>query len=166
MSEPSEDAVLFASELVLARSQEMFINQSNRIEGIHRAATEDEILAHREFWDGPLTVQAIEKFVRQIAGASLRYRRGMDVRVGGHTPARGGPLVVDGLIRLVEQMKRRELDPWQAHLQYEILHPFMDGNGRSGRAIWAWMMTDQGHNPFGLDFLHRFYYQTLDHQRS
>ncbi len=149
-----------------ANQEVRFVRESNFIEGINNPFVEDDVSAHRKFWDGPLMVETIEELVLKIAGASLRYRVGMDVRVGGHTPTRGGPHVADDLYKLVEQMKRRELDPWQAHCEYEILHPFMDGNGRSGRAIWAWMMTDQGHNPFGLDFLHRFYYQTLDHQRS
>ena len=48
---------------------------------------------------------------------------------------------------------------------YEMLHPFMDGNGRSGRALWAWMMLRLGQDPFALLFLHRFYYQTLENSR-
>jgi len=38
----------------------------------------------------------------------------------------------------------------------------MDGNGRTGRAIWAWQMQRLGRDPFALPFLHRFYYQTLE----
>lgn len=43
-----------------------------------------------------------------------------------------------------------------------------DGNGRSGRALWAWMMLCRG-GSYGrakvieLGFLHTFYYQTLEH---
>ena len=40
-------------------------------------------------------------------------------------------------------------------------HPFTDGNGRSGRALWLWQMNN--HAPFG--FLHTFYYQTLENSR-
>jgi Fic family protein len=39
----------------------------------------------------------------------------------------------------------------------------MDGNGRSGRAIWLWqMLRQEGGAPLG--FLHHFYYQTLEAQ--
>jgi len=41
----------------------------------------------------------------------------------------------------------------------------MDGNGRSGRAIWAWQMLGDEQDPFAIPFLHRFYYQTLDASR-
>jgi hypothetical protein len=34
--------------------------------------------------------------------------------------------------------------------------------GRSGRALWAWQMVNTGIDPFGLGFLHTFYYQALD----
>lgn len=47
--------------------------------------------------------------------------------------------------------------PWEVHIAYEMLHPFTDGNGRSGRMLWAWQMRN-----FPLDFLHTFYYQTLN----
>lgn len=46
-----------------------------------------------------------------------------------------------------------------------MLHPFMDGNGRTGRAVWAWAMQRDGQDPFALSFLHRFYYQTLEYSR-
>jgi Fic family protein len=52
--------------------------------------------------------------------------------------------------------------PYQQHHQYESLHPFTDGNGRSGRTIWAWHMMRVGRDPFALPFLHRFYYQALE----
>jgi Fic family protein len=52
-------------------------------------------------------------------------------------------------------------DPWVMHVEFEKLHPFMDGNGRTGRAIWVWHMLRCGRKPFEISFLHRFYYQTL-----
>ncbi len=48
-------------------------------------------------------------------------------------------------------------------VRYELLHPFSVGNGRSGRTLWAWCMLRRGDDPFTLPFLHRFYYQTLEH---
>ena len=52
--------------------------------------------------------------------------------------------------------------PFGIHLRYETLHPFMDGNGRSGRILWAWQMLHHDIAPgIRLGFLHAFYYQTL-----
>ena len=56
-------------------------------------------------------------------------------------------------------------NPWKMHVDFETLHPFMDGNGRTGRALWAWHMRRLDLDPFALSFLHRFYYQTLSSVR-
>lgn len=139
-----------------------FIRESNRIEGILREPTQSEITAHNEFLALPeVQISNLQAFVRDIAGAELRDRPGMDVRVGAHFPPPGGGQVATGLEELVDAINAFELPAFEAHLAYEKLHPFMDGNGRSGRVLWAWQMQREGKGPFALPFLHRFYYQAL-----
>lgn len=42
------------------------------------------------------------------------------------------------------------------HLEYEHIHPFADGNGRSGRAIVYYLMRHCGLNPFIFTAADRF----------
>ena len=140
-----------------------FVRESNRIEGILRGPTDREITATRFFLqlEEP-TLRDLSDLVRQLQpDAVLRDRIGMDVRVGDYFPPRGGPFIVQQTIRLLSSLSITP--PWQTHIDYESLHPFTDGNGRSGRTIWAWQMLRRqgGRNALSLGFLHRFYYQTL-----
>ena len=61
-----------------------------------------------------------------------------------------------------------QASPYDVHCEYEDLHPFMDGNGRTGRALLAWMMIRRKgwESTFALPFLHRWYYQSLDRLRD
>lgn len=140
-----------------------FVTESNRIEGILRGPTQVEIEAHVRFFAlQEITVPDVVEFVRIIALADLRDKPGMDVRVGNHFPPPGGSQVRINLERICGVANLGNQSPYELHLSYEKLHPFMDGNGRSGRAIWAWQMKRDGNDPFSLPFLHRFYYQTLN----
>jgi Fic/DOC family len=142
---------------------ENFVRESNLIEGIDRAPEDYELEAHRRLLACDyLTIKSIEDFVFDICGQRCRTEPGMNVRVGPHLPPLGGPQIAEDLQVLLDAINLRKFDPFAAHIRYEKLHPFMDGNGRSGRAIWAWMMQREGSDPFALLFLHRFYYQSLD----
>lgn len=143
-----------------------FVRESNLIEGIDRVPTEREVAAHEEFLsEHEVSVGALERFVTDVAARPLRDTVGMDVRVGSHFPPPGGPQIRSELTALVMAVNAGDLGPFGAHVAYETLHPFLDGNGRSGRVLWAWQMRRDGLNPFALRFLHRFYYQALDGRR-
>ncbi len=86
----------------------------------------------------------------------------MNVRVGNHIALEGGPHIIHRLQRILSKANQDCDTPWSVHVAFETLHPYMDGNGRTGRAIWAWQMQRLGRDPFALPFLHRFYYQTLE----
>ena len=140
-----------------------FILESNRIEGIIREPTTEEVNEWFRFMNlEEITVGELIKFVQVYEPkAPLRRRRGMDVQVGNHVPPPGGVEVEVELVKLLQDANHPYGDPWLVHTRYEALHPFMDGNGRSGRMLWAWQM---GPFKLSLGFLHLFYYQTLGHQ--
>lgn len=139
-----------------------FVRESNEIEGINRI-DDDDVRAHEYILSEPLSVRSLELFVSLIQpGAKLRDKIGMDVRVGNHFPPQGGKIIRKNLETLIEI--RSTLIPWELHCKYEDLHPFMDGNGRSGRALWLKAMGGIEKAPLG--FLHHFYYQTLQEGRK
>lgn len=147
-----------------------FIRESNKIEGI--TLSREGLLEHMGFYrkmlKEPLTVENLCFFVDFIQpGARLRDRERdengevMNVHVGDFVPPPGGIDIRTRLEDLLADVHHNKQSPFVLHKRYENLHPFMDGNGRSGRFLWLWQMTDKYAYGGKLGFLHAWYYQSL-----
>ena len=137
-----------------------FIIESNRIEGITGTPTIEPSATFLTL-DEP-SLDDLCEFVRGEAGAELRTEANMNVIVCNHRPPPGGPEIAVELRKLIQLAIDNDATPFDIHRRYETLHPFMDGNGRSGRILWAWHMIEHNIPPgLSIGFLHAFYYQTL-----
>ena len=144
-----------------------FLMESNAIEGIKRMVTGQEHKEAERF----LALERVElsdlvKFVNVFErGARLRTRDGDNVTVGRHLPPFGGPAVGYALMTLLMDANGSNHTAYEIHVRYELLHPFMDCNGRSGRMLWLWMVNKKLGRLPDLSFLHSFYYSALDNAR-
>jgi len=147
--------------MVLA-NLELFQQESNKIEGIFKTRA-GETAALRSFLSEELSIKSLEAYVKVCQpNAVLRLAPGLNVQVGNYIAPAGGPAIGYALEELLSRCISPGLSPWEAHCLYENLHPFTDCNGRSGRALWLWLMNEDA--PLG--FLHTFYYQTLKERRA
>lgn len=140
-----------------------FILESNRIEGIIRPVTGGELANYERLLALPnVFATSLGDFQSVVAlDNPIRQFLGMNVHVGNYVAPPGGPNIIKRLQDICTQASRGE-DPWKTHVRFELLHPYMGGNGRTGRALWLWQMQTLGRDPFQYPFLQHWYYATLE----
>lgn len=143
-----------------------FVKESNMIENIHRPPSKAEMQEFFRFMQlQSVSIAEMMRFVKVYQpNARLRDRDGLNVYVGNHFPPPGGMRIVYALEEIMAKANGVCVAEraYNIHHEYETLHPFTDGNGRSGRMLWCWMMRDV---PY-LGFLHTWYYQSLQYGRK
>lgn len=135
-----------------------FAKESNRIEGITNADDNERMFEKLEAFLKFKELTAVRVCSFNEWGV-LRRNAGMDVSIGGRSCLPGGDSLKHHFALIIHTL--RERCAFVNHVEFEKLHPFTDGNGRTGRAIWLWQMVRQHNYDLSLGFLHKFYYQVL-----
>ena len=156
----------------------LFQLESNKIEGIE-STNNSEINALTLFLGLPkINISDLVDYVKVIQpNARARFVEGLDVKIytskpfakgldniNEYFPPPGGPEIHWSLQKILDKVNPLHTNhPYEIHQEYEALHPFTDGNGRSGRALWAWhMLHVYGPYVLNIGFLHKWYYQSLE----
>jgi len=119
--------------------------------------------------DHPLTHQHILKLHGIISGGVMdqgvagRYREIM-VRIGRHLPP--PPENVSGRMSELLAWWNRDAERWPPvitsaliHFQFEDIHPFADGNGRTGRMLALWELYRRGFDTHHIFSVDEFYWE-------
>lgn len=115
-----------------------------------------------------------EQFIKNIHSCVLlndpmergSYRT-MDVRIAGAEAKLPGHEQVPGLMEsLIKDIAASKLHPVEKaavyHLDFENIHPFIDGNGRTGRLVMNMLLMQGGYLPIDIKFANRQrYYQAF-----
>jgi Fic family protein len=121
---------------------------------------------------GPITVDMIVEICRTIKNAEIgiRSQPGTSLRNNAtgevvYTPPQGQEVLRDKLANWVDFLySARDLDPLVRlaiqHYQFEAIHPFADGNGRTGRIVNVLYLVDQGLLDKPILYLSRYIIQT------
>ena len=123
--------------------------------GFHALKTRP--LSTNLFIDIVRNIKAIELDIRKVPGTALKNSAGEIV----YTPPEGESVIRDKLSNLEQFIHApNDLDPLikmaVMHYQFEAIHPFEDGNGRTGRIINLLYLVDQGLLDIPVLFLSRY----------
>ena len=89
--------------------------------------------------------------------------RTIQVYIGNHTPPQ--PMLITYLVE--KMFDSMQWDPWMFHCEFESIHPFVDGNGRIGRALYNAMLIKNGDKPVIIESKKRFeYYHKLQEYQN
>lgn len=154
-----EKTMYLAAKHITFRGRLMeFAKESNRIEGITNEGANERMFEKLEAFLKlkKLTVDNVCDFNEW---GILRELEHMNVRIGGNLCFPGGKQVTKYFESIINTLDKRSA--YINHVDFERLHPFTDGNGRTGRAIWLWQMRNQHDYDLSRGFLHEWYCQSL-----
>jgi len=109
-------------------------------------------------------IKAIDLGIRKTTGTALKNQAGETI----YTPPEGESIIRDKLSNLEQFIHADDdLDPLVKmaviHYQFEAIHPFEDGNGRTGRILNILYLVDKGLLDIPVLFLSRY---IIEHKNS
>lgn len=142
------------------RHLKSFIKQSNKIEDVGDEGFADSMKAW-EYLSNVLIIEAVDilechRIVMQTLDPRIAGEiRNCSVRVGQFIKSHFS-IIKETLPDVIEQLNG--VDPKQAHIAFEMLHPFEDGNGRVGRLLYFWQRMRLGLPTHIIYYKERFKY--------
>lgn len=116
----------------------------------------------------PLTTRTAESICTQIKGVEMAVRKVPGTALANnatgdmvYTPPEGEARIRDLLANWERFLhEEKTIDPLvrmaAAHYQFEAIHPFTDGNGRTGRVLNSLFLVEQGLLPLPILYLSRY----------
>ena len=189
---PNEAVLVNTLPLQEARRSSEIENVVTTNDELYRAMTSDsnridsntkEVLRYREaLWEGirhiregsTLDIQLFEQICSRILDEEMKVRSGPVVIENRATQQLiyRPPIGYGNLIKLLTNLERFINDKTDGiqplvkmavmHYQFEAIHPFMDGNGRTGRILNILYLVHQGLLDIPILYLSRFFIQNRD----
>lgn len=141
-----------------------WIRESNLIEGVDDPKEDRRsYMAWLWFKKQPLTLKTILRLQKKIMWVHLdcrRDQRGKWRRVNVRVGSRVCPDYAE-----IHWLMEKWINKWadspmikETHVEFEKIHPFVDGNGRTGRMIMNWQRDQAGLEPLCIKASERWEY--------